>query len=557
MTKPIIISFLLILFITITNAQNNCLDFDGTDDKVTIPNSSTLQFGSGDFTIEAWIKNINSTGSAYKWKRIFTKRGTASQWYSLALLDNSLILELNGYNFGGGPVIQGDGKWHHVAAVRTGTTIHLYIDGIKYTGTSTNYSINTDNNEVGEIGKWYTEAYGGQIYKGKIDEIRLWNDARTDAEIRGNMYQELNGTEANLVAYYNFNEVTGSILNDQSLNTNNGTWSGTGGYNTSATWLTSSAFAGSKNCLVFDGTNDFVNIGTGPASLKTLEFWINPTTTSEYIIDLDGGTHYIWINSGTITSTGFVSPTIYVNGLATTTIISSEWQHITVTTSTSINASNLTIGKVGSNDEFDGKIDEIRIWEDVRTEQEIRENMCKNIVGNESGLVGYYNFDNTLGIILQDFSTNANDGTLTNMDSSTDWVSSSAFTTWLNVVNSTWNTTTNWSNGTTPSISDNVGIPNYSGGNQPTISSTVLLNNLVVGSGSSLTVSSNTLTIMGNILNEGTILINGTLTNNGTSSVFINNGTFTNEGNTTLKKIIVNPNKTVNVQNSSILMINN
>ena len=39
---------------------------------------------------------------------------------------------------------------------------------------------------------------------GRIDELRMWNDVRTQAEIKANMHTELSGNESNLIAYYKF-----------------------------------------------------------------------------------------------------------------------------------------------------------------------------------------------------------------------------------------------------------------------------------------------------------------------------------------------------------------
>ncbi|MEA3495203.1 MAG: hypothetical protein U9R42_04120, partial [Bacteroidota bacterium] len=92
--------------------------------------------------------------------------------------------------------------------------------------------------------------------------------------------------------------------------------------------------------LEFDGTNDYVDIGTGPTIVKTVEFWVNPATTTEDCIDLNGS-EYIEISSGTLTANGFTSPTIYVNGAVSTSVSASVWQHVAVTTTTLINASDL------------------------------------------------------------------------------------------------------------------------------------------------------------------------------------------------------------------------
>ena len=66
--------------------------------------------------------------------------------------------------------------------------------------------------------------------KGSMDELRIWNDARTITEINDNMNKELSGTEAGLVGYYRFNEgspnADNTALNsieDLSLTANHGT----------------------------------------------------------------------------------------------------------------------------------------------------------------------------------------------------------------------------------------------------------------------------------------------------------------------------------------------
>lgn len=143
------------------------------------------------------------------------------------------------------------------------------------------------------------------------------------------------------------------------------------------------------NALDFDGVDDYIDVGIGPTSIKTVEFWVNPSSTTEYYIDLNG-TEYISSSTGTISASGFTSPTIRVNGVESTTIVSGSWQHISITTSTGINATDLDIGRVETQEEFEGKIDEVRLWDDVRTVTEIISNMCKTLKGSESNLVAYY-----------------------------------------------------------------------------------------------------------------------------------------------------------------------
>ncbi|HCN29338.1 MAG TPA: hypothetical protein DIT64_11420, partial [Verrucomicrobiales bacterium] len=77
-------------------------------------------------------------------------------------------------------------------------------------------------------------GYAGR-FRGLIDEVRVWNVARSAAEIAANLDNELNGNEAGLAAYYKFNEGSGAALADATANALNGVinggaeWAGTAG----------------------------------------------------------------------------------------------------------------------------------------------------------------------------------------------------------------------------------------------------------------------------------------------------------------------------------------
>jgi len=69
---------------------------------------------------------------------------------------------------------------------------------------------------------------------------------------------------------------------------------------------------------------------------------------------------------------------------------------------------------------FNGTIDEARIWSVARTEEEIKEDMGKELNGNEPGLVSYWNFNEGKGTILHDLTASGNDGEL--VDDDPEWV---------------------------------------------------------------------------------------------------------------------------------------
>ncbi|KAA3615670.1 MAG: T9SS C-terminal target domain-containing protein [Calditrichaeota bacterium] len=187
----------------------SCLEFDGENDVVQVDHDNSLNIISDEFTIEAWIKNTNTPGS--NWKRIITKRGDSHYWYSLCLLNDKLTLELGNTEvayetFSINEKIQGDDKWHHIAAKRNSSNeISLFLDGREYYAGVFTYDFN--NTEILEIGKWENEAYDGESFKGKIDEVRIWNVERTEEEILANMNRSLKGDETGLVAYWTFDDL--------------------------------------------------------------------------------------------------------------------------------------------------------------------------------------------------------------------------------------------------------------------------------------------------------------------------------------------------------------
>jgi hypothetical protein len=60
-----------------------------------------------------------------------------------------------------------------------------------------------------------------------------------------------------------------------------------------------------------------------------------------------------------------------------------------------------------------GKMSDVRIWNTARTQQQIADNYQKRLIGNESGLAGYWKLDKGSGTTVADSTTNANAGTIT------------------------------------------------------------------------------------------------------------------------------------------------
>ncbi len=207
-------------------SPGNAVEMKNTFDGIETPHHDSISFGDGPFTIELWFKNNNTSASSHE--RLITKRGAAEKWYSLQIYNNKIGIELSTnsttrLNATAGHDINGDDLWHHAAVVRNNAgAVYLYLDGEQYYVGDFKYTV--DNTEMLEMGKWTTEVYGGETFYGKMDEIRMWNVARTQEEINQYRFKELAGNEKGLVLYYNLDHYQNTIVYDKSENKINGSF---------------------------------------------------------------------------------------------------------------------------------------------------------------------------------------------------------------------------------------------------------------------------------------------------------------------------------------------
>jgi hypothetical protein len=196
------------------------LDFDGTNDYVVIPNSPSLQ-PTDALTVEAWIK----PRSFAQWESVLSfaqDNGTNESGFDISWVDEKLRFRCatvgmtgNAWNAYPGISITNFNEWMHVAGVYDGATLKFYLNGILAESINVTGNIDWEFNPIDfRIGMFHddNESY---YYDGQIDEVRFWNTARTDAQIRAAMCQKLTGDESGLQAYWRFDEQIGNVANDQ------------------------------------------------------------------------------------------------------------------------------------------------------------------------------------------------------------------------------------------------------------------------------------------------------------------------------------------------------
>lgn len=473
------LGLLFLLFPMISSAQNNCLSFDGVDDYVNLGTlSPTGNFSTG-FTFMGWVK----------WN--------AFNYYAPVFIfgdgvnnsDNANQISISGYATQNGIAVSCSNstlivsgctalnQWVHIAATVTETgRVTVYVNGSTVSANNVNPISNVVRTSctLGTVGSYYSK------FNGSLDEISIWSRVLTITEIQNKMSSSLAGNENGLYAYYRFNQGapggtnTGcTTLTDAGINSKNGALTNFALTSATSNWLSSTIpVTTDNNAFAFDGTNDFVNLGTiSPVGNFSTGFsymgWVKWGAFNSWSRLFDFGTGAGYNNimlasnstSNSLTLSNYLNTTPYQ--LTTGNILSlNQWVHIAATisntgaakiyvngavaasgnVSTPVNiARNLSyLGKSNwvSDGYLNASMDEVSFWTRALTADEINASMNSSLTGGETGLYAYYQFNqasangtNTGLSTLFDATSNGKNGTLTNISLSgttSNWVSSGA-----------------------------------------------------------------------------------------------------------------------------------
>ncbi|MFY8021502.1 MAG: LamG-like jellyroll fold domain-containing protein, partial [Bacteroidia bacterium] len=193
----------------------NAMAFDGINDQLKLDNATIGNFGTSNWTVEFWMKT-----SAAKTLQIISKRETCGDghFWNIGMsasgtlfyeLDNASRTQLMQINTDPNTKVN-DGRWHHVAWVREGINVKVYIDGVVRANNNSNGVISQGVGNSIDIGALY--CYPGN-YQGSLDEIRIWYNARTSEQINAAMKAPIDPNAIGLKLYLDFDNGVGGAQN--------------------------------------------------------------------------------------------------------------------------------------------------------------------------------------------------------------------------------------------------------------------------------------------------------------------------------------------------------
>jgi len=267
----IFLTFVFLLSLEITFAQGGGYMIDlgsSGDNYINCGSPASLEISAA-LTVEVWIypTAFNSDNEVYA-KVGGNKSGslTGNNYsHSIELRNGTVVYRIS---HDGTSMVDVSGstlttnKWYHLALTFDGTSMTGYVNGKQDAQISTPGTIYTSTSNPFLIGSY---MYYPWPFRGKIDEVRVWNTALSQQTIQDWMHKDLTNSHpnysSNLKGYWKLNETSGTTVADASGNSATGTLVNTG------TWSVSTAPIGSEGAFV--NTTSQTNIGPSGGQLKT------------------------------------------------------------------------------------------------------------------------------------------------------------------------------------------------------------------------------------------------------------------------------------------------
>ena len=182
--------------------------FDGSNDYVSIPNSSSLDITGTAISLSVWIYTTSSNGTQVIFSKIVQQDAhpypyfqyNLQLYYSSSKLYPRFLLSIGGNYYYASDVNYNitSNTWHHIVGTYDGSTMRLYVDG----------AINATKSVTGSIDHYSAPVYIGvngalnEAFKGYIDETGVWNRTLSASEVStlynmgtGMSYENITGSD--------------------------------------------------------------------------------------------------------------------------------------------------------------------------------------------------------------------------------------------------------------------------------------------------------------------------------------------------------------------------
>lgn len=419
------------------------LAFDGVDDVVGGLDPAALPGleMTDTVTIEAWIWPDGTGGTGI----ILEKEGE----YTLSLRAGELAWAVA--NSSPGWAWTGTGffpprlQWTHVALVYDALAgvAKTFVDGAPLTATAATGTIG-DARSDDDLRIGGRDA-NPEFFPGRIDEVRLWSSARTDAQIREGLGNAPDGSDPDLRGWWTFDEGGGDAVLDGSSYAHDLSLAALG----AAPVRRHEDRTRDGGAMYFDGVDDRVTV-TDPAALSeleadgalTIEAWVYPRGPGGHpiyggaIVNKEGEYALARMADGTIAFSLANGSPGWVTMATAATAPEHTWTHVALVFEDGANGIKIfengqlvdsmpgsgTIGDQRAEDElwiggrqqtnqsqwFHGVVDEVRVWSTRRTDGQIAKFYDRKLhTRSEARLAGSWSFDEVSGALVRDASSAA------------------------------------------------------------------------------------------------------------------------------------------------------
>ncbi len=427
--KLLTLIFLTGLFAENVSAQmfwNNALSFAGNPNShISRANSSSLNI-TGSFTIEAWIKPeaAGQTGTILQ-----KRQGNNASGYGIYMFNGRLAIRTNANTRLISKTVLPVNSWTHVSASYNNSTNNFFIAINSVSDTST---VIAGAAPVGSTDSVFIGTGADNSFLGQLDEVRIWNRIIGSGNIAKFMRSSIganSGIYSGIVLSLTFQD---RHSDGAKFSTADQSGSGNNFINKGATPVDLSGLPSSlitvNDALKLNGADEYLaapdNSAISPTSVFTLEAWVYPRTagatntiihkgsdngvvtdyglrlfngnlqgivnsqvrlTSSQAIPLNVWTHVAYVYNGTNGKNIF-----YINGALADSVTGPGGF---------VNNGNDSLyigGSIAQND-FDGYIDEVRIKQAVKTQNEIYRFLYQAIdeYNDLTGTEAVFNFDGT------------------------------------------------------------------------------------------------------------------------------------------------------------------